>query len=376
VLDQFSATIEKIYAAAGDQQLWPSALAAIEELTESAGAVVHLVPKRAPPTPVTLLGTSAQGYFLPEQLAEWTRNYAPHCPRLAAANKMPGAPYIADYMLLTEREMDLNPVYDWYGSYGLRYFIGSELYETDDLQIVWSLQRRRDQGHVQSQEVELFESVKPHLARAFVLADQLGTLRSFNVFSSALLEALPQAVFALDTDRNLLFANTRGQDLLAAADGVAVDEGRLVACASTEQTRFDSMIRSATEPAGGLKSGWARISRPSGRPAYAVFVAPLNCADEELVAAQAKVLVMAYDTGERRPANVQMLTGLYGLTDAEARLASALSAGHSLESAAALLGVQPATVRSELKSVFRKVGVNRQQDLVRVLTSLSSIGNP
>jgi DNA-binding CsgD family transcriptional regulator len=61
------------------------------------------------------------------------------------------------------------------------------------------------------------------------------------------------------------------------------------------------------------------------------------------------------------------------LTNAEARLASALSVGHSLESASALLGIRTATARTELKAVFHKTGVSRQQDLVRLLTSLSSI---
>jgi DNA-binding CsgD family transcriptional regulator len=64
---------------------------------------------------------------------------------------------------------------------------------------------------------------------------------------------------------------------------------------------------------------------------------------------------------------------LYDLTDTEARLASAIGAGHSLESAAASLKMQIGTAQSHLKSVFPKVGVNRQQDLVRLLTSLSSI---
>jgi DNA-binding CsgD family transcriptional regulator len=35
--------------------------------------------------------------------------------------------------------------------------------------------------------------------------------------------------------------------------------------------------------------------------------------------------------------------------------------------------MQLATARSHLKAVFRKLGVNRQQDLVRLLTSLSSL---
>ena len=105
-----------------------------------------------------------------------------------------------------------------------------------------------------------------------------------------------------------------------------------------------------------------------------MFVSPLRTGDDELLSANAKVLVIVHDTAQRRGADLDMLAALFGLTDAEARLASALSAGHSLESAAAMLGIRQATARTELKSVFRKAGVSRQQDLVRLLTSLSSIG--
>ena len=65
-----------------------------------------------------------------------------------------------------------------------------------------------------------------------------------------------------------------------------------------------------------------------------------------------------------------MLIDLFGLTAAEARLASALSMGHSLESAAHFLGLSVETVRTYLKSIFHKVGVSRQAELARLLASL------
>ena len=98
----------------------------------------------------------------------------------------------------------------------------------------------------------------------------------------------------------------------------------------------------------------------------------MNVAGDDLTAAVAKVRVVIHDPASQQPVGAETLTSLYGLTDAEARLASALSGGHSLESAAVLLHVQPSTVRAHLKAVFRKVGVNRQQDLVRLLASLST----
>jgi DNA-binding CsgD family transcriptional regulator/PAS domain-containing protein len=374
MLEEYSATIERLYAAACDASRWTDALSGIEELSRSAGAVVHLVPKTPGGPLVSLLGVSGLAHFPAEEVAEWTRDFAEHCPRLAAAPRFPNASFICDRMILSEREMDRDPVYQWYAEHGLRYFIGSTLHASSRVQIVWSLQRTRNQGHVQQAEVALFERLKPHLARALALADQLGTLRSHQSFSSAVLEAMPQALFALDDDGRILFANSRAEACLRAADGLCLADGRLSTALASEQPAIDRLIKGAGIAGMATGSGWARVSRPRGGLPYAMFVSPLRTGDDELLSANAKVLVIVHDTAQRRGADLDMLAALFGLTDAEARLASALSAGHSLESAAAMLGIRQATARTELKSVFRKAGVSRQQDLVRLLTSLSSIG--
>jgi DNA-binding CsgD family transcriptional regulator len=60
---------------------------------------------------------------------------------------------------------------------------------------------------------------------------------------------------------------------------------------------------------------------------------------------------------------------MHGITRAEARLASMLADGISLEEAAEALLVSIQTVRSQLKSVFAKTGVTRQAELVALLLS-------
>lgn len=62
-----------------------------------------------------------------------------------------------------------------------------------------------------------------------------------------------------------------------------------------------------------------------------------------------------------------------GLTPAEARLAARLRFGLSLKEAAEELGISVNTVRNQLKSIFDKLGVNRQADLVRHLTELAAL---
>ena len=175
-LEQLSSTLEKIYAAAADPALWEEALSAIGDATGCAGVVLHMIPKDDPAKVQTLLGAGARQFFSVENVAHWTREYAPRCPRLAAASRWPERPYIVDYMILSEAEMDRDPVYEWYGDYGLRYFIGSSLPETSSLRLAWSLQRTRAEGHVQQPDVETFLLLKRHLAQALALAGRIGTL--------------------------------------------------------------------------------------------------------------------------------------------------------------------------------------------------------
>jgi DNA-binding CsgD family transcriptional regulator/PAS domain-containing protein len=366
VLEQFSATIEKIYSAAAGAIAWREALIAIEDLTGSAGAVIDLVPKVQSEPRKTLAGS-----FTEENCADYARDYQAVCPRIRHALQHPDLQTQFDYQFMTESGMDRDPVYHWFGTHGLRYYIGSAVAATPNYLAFVSLQRTRRQGHVGAGDVELFDLLKPHLAKAASLADQLGTLRDSDRLSSMLLEGLPQAVFALGADGVVLFANLRAERMLLDGDGLRVEGGRLTAATGDDQQLLDTMITSAMNPLSRPLGGWATLHRPSGRRPLAVYVSALP-RDSGFLGPSAKVLLLVHDPAERCCVDIAMLTSMYGMTQTEARLASALSGGHSIESAAAMLHMQPATARSHLKSIFRKAGVGRQQDLVRLLTSLST----
>jgi len=373
MLEQFSATIDLLYAAAFDGTLWDQALSAIEALSGSAGVVVNIVDKAEPERSKLLNSKGIAAFASEKDLATYNQDVLPHCPRVAWGALHPDTSYVCDYMILSEAEMDRDLAYDWYARHGLRYFVGSPLFETCRYHFMWSFQRTPSQGHVQAEEVELFRLLKPHVERALRITDQLSSLQRDARSSSAVLEGLPNAVFTLDRHGNVLTVNAAGAALLAGPDGLQMRDGKLLTWMTSEQCRLERAIADAAASPPVAGQVFVRLSRGHNDTALAAFVAPLNIADEELLTLNAKVLVIIHDTDARGCAKTEMLTSLYGLTDAEARLASALSGGHSIESAAALLNIRPATARSELKSVFRKTGVSRQQDLVRLLTALASV---
>jgi DNA-binding CsgD family transcriptional regulator len=369
VLEAFSATVEALYEAAAGTRSWEDALVALEIMTGSAGAVIDLIPRSDDLNRRTLAGS-----FSEENCAEYASNYQAICPRIRYAVGHPENRTHYDYLFMTERTMDLDPVYEWFGKHGLRYYIASTVARTPNYHVYLSLQRTRRQGHADAPDIALFDLLEPHIARAVALADQLGTLRSHLRFSWALLDSLPQAAFALDQAGRVVLANCAARHLMSCHDGLKIDRGRLQASLSSEQASLEAIIHNAAGRTPMCSTGWTRISRPSGRLPYAVFVAPLRGKEDDLLRIGAEIIAVVHDPCDRRAPDVQMLKTIYDLTAAEARLASCIGEGHSVETAAAALNMQVATARSHLKSVFAKVGVNRQQDLVRLLTSVSSIG--
>ncbi|WP_156932752.1 helix-turn-helix transcriptional regulator [Rhizobium sp. IBUN] len=80
-----------------------------------------------------------------------------------------------------------------------------------------------------------------------------------------------------------------------------------------------------------------------------------------------KVAVTVEESKACRPAPI-VFSQKFRLTPAEARLTGSLLEGKSLKEAAGSFGVAEGTARQQLKSVFQKVGVSRQSELIRVLT--------
>src|SRR5262249_25489011 len=65
-----------------------------------------------------------------------------------------------------------------------------------------------------------------------------------------------------------------------------------------------------------------------------------------------------------------LLCKLFGLTPAEAKLASIVGEGLSPDQAAEELGISRETVRNQLRAVFTKTATHRQSELVALLSRL------
>ncbi len=77
--------------------------------------------------------------------------------------------------------------------------------------------------------------------------------------------------------------------------------------------------------------------------------------------------VLLCDPHHSHPLSSEALAVVYGLTLAEARVAVAVANGMTVKQIAKNQRTSPNTIRTQLQSVFQKVGVRRQSELVRRL---------
>ena len=84
----------------------------------------------------------------------------------------------------------------------------------------------------------------------------------------------------------------------------------------------------------------------------------------------ARALLVLSDLGRTSAPRPAVLSRVFDLTRAEARVAAIIGAGVSPEHAAERLGIARVTVRNQLKAVFAKTGTHRQGELVALLSKL------
>ena len=110
-----------------------------------------------------------------------------------------------------------------------------------------------------------------------------------------------------------------------------------------------------------------RLERMNAAPPYRLLAMRLD-ADEAATEVRSQLFgVFIYEPHADRFIPTRVLTDLYGLSRAEARLTAKLFQGHSVDEASRSLGISLNTARSQLKHIFIKCEVQSQAALLQLL---------
>ncbi|ODT14720.1 MAG: hypothetical protein ABS35_33780 [Kaistia sp. SCN 65-12] len=236
--------------------------------------------------------------------------------------------------------------------------------------LVFSVEKKRAKGPVGREGIAHLDALRPHLARAAMMASRLEFERIHAAVQALSMAGLPAAV--LGEDGQVLAVNDQlevfgAQIVLAARDRLRFQNADAQKQLEAALTRHRS---GETTTSRGSRS--FPLPRLEEAPPAVVHLLPVRGNARDIFArATFFVIVTPIDTNSVPTA--ELIAGLFDLSPAEARIARTLATGATISGTAARLGLSPETVRTHIKAIFAKTGYSRQADLLAVLARVPSL---
>ncbi|WP_162419668.1 response regulator [Microvirga brassicacearum] len=175
------------------------------------------------------------------------------------------------------------------------------------------------------------------------------------------LDGMSSGVIFLDGTGQVQSMNRTAQRMTRGEDGLVLSARGLRTTSATSTRNLKQAIQNAL--AGPSNGSMVTVSRAMHRPLI-LQICPLGVRD---AIDSPAVAVLVVDPEMRPRLSAEMVSRMYDLTRAEARLAVALTDGKRLDEIATEFGVSPTTVSFHLQNLFRKTHTSRQTDLVALL---------
>lgn len=271
--------------------------------------------------------------------------------------------FLTDLDGFTAKEIESEPFYkEFLRPHGLGWFVGTAIRSPSGDNFIFSVEKAYQKGPVSREAVDMLDRLRPHLARAAALSTSVGRERAKTIIDLLQTIGIPAAV--LKHSAQLIVAN---QHFLSCTPSVLVGPEDHVSFANPRahaafaEVLAASNSRSTTE---GKRS--IVIPRLGQNPMLIAHLLPLDGAAKDVFSDANSLLLITHLIEQTAP-DPQLLVALFDLTPTEARVASLLVEGKSVEAIARMQGVATNTIRMQLKSVFHKTGVHRQAQLVSLL---------
>ena len=241
---------------------------------------------------------------------------------------------------------------------------------------VLSFGRSRAQGFADEQVRQKLEQIGPHVQRAATIGRVLNRKTLDASTLTETLDRLDGAIFLLDGAGGIVHSNSSARSMLSKRRDAISTSGRAFLPAQPEARAIlaDALTRAAKGDdalgAGGVsiifdKSGSVHLI---GSLISLVDGSRRTIAESHRAVAALFVREVRFDT--RSVASV--LSQLYGLTKRETTVLAGINEFGGVPRTADIMGLTRETVRTHLKSIFRKTGTNSQTDLIKLLAETAS----
>jgi len=366
-----SEIVPEIYKATVDSSHWDYVLETVAKLTRSKTTCLYYLDKN-----VGMINTIAQ-YGCPPHMIQ---NYNMQFAKLDTLFDKTGGgeegsePIHQFFYPGSEHfsELDSETTDEWMKPQGIHYIGRIQFLNTESHKASITVLRDEEAGAWSEGDIRVIDEIVPHLKRAMDIHAEFTRLR---MKQDALIQGLDRLVIGLilyDQHARAVYINPTAKAIIKSHPALALnDNGLFLYHAEDNRELRKTILKTAKIDA---EDSWKQsvsigITHPDVPAPLPLLVTPMhaNLLTTEVEYEGAQVAVFISDPNAQQPISIDNLVSVYKLTPSEAQVAISIANGHSIETIAKTSNHSAHTIRSQLKSTFKKTGVSRQSELIKLL---------
>jgi len=362
--------IAGFYRAAHGTVNWSEALNGVSELLNC--WVTQLLGVDLPNQ--RIMYTYEGGWSSAEPVVEYLRHYHAEDPHIRSVLSFPLGEWYHSSDHFDDISIATHPYYqDFLIPYNNKFISGTKVFESESTVIVFAAIRSTSTDAFDSEMRKQMDRLSFHMQQAIALWRRQRQVNQSAAVGRELLDRMAAPVMLIDAERRISVANQSALSLMSKAGPFQPLSGALHVTDREADRRLTLALRRlelggkpslVSEPR--LERAFVNISTDDSKISVCLIAirpeATLGAFSQEPVA-----MVLFHDLMARVELDPFVLSTAYGLSPAEARIAVALTAGKVPKQIASANNVSLATVRTQLKSLYRKMAVSSSGELISLL---------
>ncbi|MFK5892502.1 MAG: hypothetical protein QM504_04690 [Pseudomonadota bacterium] len=253
----------------------------------------------------------------------------------------------------------------------IHYGMGGKIHINKNQTAFIAFNRSKKSLAFEESDLELLLQLVPHIQRSLLISEKINKAEFKRNSLKDTLNQINNPVILVDKKGRLLFISQQAEHLINMQQGVCIKHNHIFIKTYDDNVKLYLLINQATQSNDSQKikqSGAMEFRSLDRKNSICILVYPINSDVTNIdTNSRDNVLLILSDNNHKKSISEDLIKGLYHFTSAEARLASLLCQGLTLDEIALFLSLSKNTIRSQLRACFNKTGTSRQIDLLSLI---------